>query len=523
MQTFEWIIALLLGAALLSALARRVGVPYPAFLAIGGALIPFLPNSPEWTLDPHLALTLFVAPVLVDSAYDTSLRDLRDNWLPVAGLVLMAVGLTTLTVALAARWLVPDMSWAVAVALGAIVAPPDAAAATAVMRQVKLPHRLLKILEGESLLNDASALLLYKLAVMAVLGGGLSLSSGAPVFLLTVFGSVAAGYVLARVLTPATRFEDFPTSIIVQFAMTFGIWIAAEAVGLSGILTIVVYAMTIANTRGPSMPARLRVPVYAVWEAVVFILNAMAFVLIGMQIGPIWERLTPDMRGNYVLFAAAILAVVILTRFAWVMSYNKLIRWRIERYGFNPPRPMARPTREGAIMISWAGMRGIVTLAAAFSIPEVLGDGSPFPYRDLILFTAFAVVFGTLVLQGLTLRPLILWLGLSDNDPVGQEVRYARTQAYRAAVASIGEEDSLAAKLLRKEYGAIVELCEVGGEPYQAAGMPGGALRLQAIAAARARAIELRRTFVIGDDAYHVLEEEFDWAELSAVGRGEPA
>lgn len=332
---------------------------------------------------------------------------------------------------------------------------------------------------------------------------------------------MAAGYVLARLLTPAIRFEDFPTSIIVQFTVTFGVWIAAEAIGLSGILTIVVYAMTIANTRGQNMPARLRVPVYAVWEAVVFILNAMAFVLIGMQIGPIWERLTPDMRGNYVLFAATVLAVVVLTRFAWVMSYNKLIRWRIERHGFNPPRPMARPTREGGIAISWAGMRGIVTLAAAFSIPEVLRDGTPFPYRDLILFTAFAVVFGTLVLQGLTLKPLILWLGLSDNDPVGREVRYGRVQAYKAAMASIGQEDSLAAKLLRKEYGAIVELCEVGDEP--AAGLPGGALRLQAITAARARAIELRRTFVIGDDAFHVLEEELDWAELSAAGRNASA
>lgn len=523
MQTFEWIIALLLGAALLSALARRLGVPYPTFLAVGGVLIPFLPGAPQWTLDPHLALALFVAPVLVDSAYDTSLRDLRDNWLPVTGLVLMAVGLTTLSVAVAARWLVPGMSWPVAIALGAIVAPPDAAAATAVMRQVKLPHRLLKILEGESLLNDASALLLYKLAVLAVLGGGLSLSSGAPVFLLTVFGSVAAGYLLARVLTPAIRFEDFPTSIIAQFTVTFGVWIAAEAIGLSGILTIVVYAMTIANTRGPNMPARLRVPVYAVWEAVVFILNAMAFVLIGMQLGPIWERLTPDMRGNYLLFAGTILAVVILTRFGWVMSYNKLIRWRIERYGFNPPRPMARPTREGGIVISWAGMRGIVTLAAAFSIPELLRDGSPFPYRDLILFTAFAVVFGTLVLQGLTLRPLIQWLGLSDDDPVGREIRHGRVEAYKAAVAAIGQEDSLAAKLLRKEYGAIVELCEVGGEPVQAAGLPGGSLRLQAINAARARAIELRRSFIIGDDAFHVLEEELDWAELSAAGRSAPA
>jgi CPA1 family monovalent cation:H+ antiporter len=519
MQTFQWIILLLLGAALLATLARRLGAPYPTFLAIGGVLIPFLPNSPEWTLDPHLALTLFVAPVLVDAAYDTSLRDLRDNWLPVTGLVIAAVGITTIAVAVAARWLVPDMSWAVAVALGAIVAPPDAAAATAVMRQVKLPHRLLKILEGESLLNDASALLLYKLAIMAVAGGGLSLSSGAPVFVVTVFGSIAAGYLLARAIGPLMRFRDFPTSIIVQFATSFGVWMIAEEIGLSGILTIVVYAMTIANTGGPSMPARLRVPVYAVWEAAVFILNAMAFVLIGMQLGPVWERLTPALRADYVAFSLVILGVVIATRFVWVMGYNKLIRMRIERHGFNPPRPMARPTRAGGIVISWAGMRGIVTLAAAFAIPEALSDGSPFPYRDLILFTAFAVVFGTLVLQGLTLRPLIRWMGLSDDDPVGHEVRHGRVEAYRAAIASIAADDTLAGKLLRKEYGAIVELCEEADQPRAAIDLPGGALRVRAIAAAREKALELRRGFVIGDDAFHILEEEFDWAELAAAGR----
>jgi hypothetical protein len=193
MHTFEWIIVLLLGAALLATLARKLGAPYPTFLALGGALLAFVPASPNWTLDPQLALTLFVAPVLVDAAYDTSLRDLRANWRPVAGLVLAAVGTTVLAVALVARWLVPEMPWPVAIALGAIVAPPDAAAATAVMRQVKLPHKLLKILEGESLLNDASALLVYRLAIMTMMAGHLGFGSVAPVFLLTVFGSPRRG------------------------------------------------------------------------------------------------------------------------------------------------------------------------------------------------------------------------------------------------------------------------------------------------------------------------------------------
>ena len=514
METFEWIVALLLGAALLAMLARRVGAPYPTFLALGGAALAFVPSSPEWTLDPHLALTLFVAPVLVDAAYDTSLRDLRDNWAPVTGLVLAAVVVTTGAVAVLMRFLVPDMPWAIAIAVGAIVAPPDAAAATAVVRQVRLPFRLLKILEGESLLNDASALLIYRLAILAAVGGGLSFSSFAPIFILTVFGSVAAGLTTAFLISPMTRVQDAPTAIILQFGTTFGVWILAEAIGLSGILTVVVHAMAIARSRGPRMAARMRVQAFAVWETAVFILNAFAFVLIGLQLRPIWERLG-DLRYEYVGIALAALVVTILSRFAWVMAFNKALRVRIERRGFNPPRPMMRPTAAGGLVISWAGMRGIVTLAAAFAVPETLADGTPFPYRDLILLTAFTVVFGTLTIQGLTLRPLIERLGFSDDDPIGREVRLARVEAYRAALEAIGDDETLPAKLLRKEYGAVLELGEHGGET-PAGERPGGALRRRAIAAAREKTIELRRLSVIGDDAYHVLEEEFDWAELSA-------
>jgi len=518
METFEWIIILLLGAALLTDLARRVGAPYPTFLAIGGVLIAFVPHAPQWQLDPHLALTLFVAPILVDAAYDTSLRDLRDNWIPVAGLVIAAVGTTTVAVALTARFLVPDMPWPVAVALGAIVAPPDAAAATAVMRQVRLPHRLLKILEGESLLNDASALLLYRLAVMTVVAGNLSFESFAPVLLLTVFGSVVAGAMCAFVLPPLTRdISHVATALIMQFAMTFGIWIAAEAVGLSGILTIVVYAMTVARRGGVKMPARMRVPSFAVWESAVFILNAFAFVLIGMQLRPIWERLgTGNLRFDYAATAAAVLIVTIVARFAWVMSYNKLMRMYLQRTGVKPPRNMGKPTFGSGIVVSWAGMRGIVTLAAAFAIPETLPGGQPFPYRDLILLTAFAVVFGTLVIQGLTLKPLIKWIGLTDDDPVGREVRTARTHAYRAALEAIEDDDTLQGKLLRKEYGNAIELCEEAGQDPSDVEPLAGPLRRKAIAAARVRAIELRRSYAIGDDAFHIIEEELDWAELSA-------
>ena len=257
MHDFEWIIGLLLGAVALSALARRLCVPYPVFLALGGAALAFIPGSPAWTLDPALALALFVAPVLLDAAFDTSLRDLRAAWLPVATLVFVAVVLTTSTVAIVTHWLVPAMPWAACVALGAIVAPPDAAAATAIIRQMNLPHRLRTILEGESLLNDASALLIYRAAAGTVMLNQVRAHDIAPLVTLALIGSPVVGYVLARVWTSVTKhITDAPSAIILQFVGTFTVWIVAERLGLSGILTIVVYAITIARTVPARTPAR---------------------------------------------------------------------------------------------------------------------------------------------------------------------------------------------------------------------------------------------------------------------------
>ena len=193
MRGLEQVLLLFVAAVALAAGARRVGAPYPVFLAIGGALLALLPAGPSLTLPPELALALFVAPVLLDAAYDASWRDLKDNWAPVAGLVIFAVGLTTIAVAIVTRALMPEVGWAPAIALGAVVAPPDAVAATAVLRQLRPPHRILTILEGESLLNDASALLIYRLAVGAVAAGGFAMSDVAPAFLLAVVGSVIAG------------------------------------------------------------------------------------------------------------------------------------------------------------------------------------------------------------------------------------------------------------------------------------------------------------------------------------------
>src|SRR6266481_5253060 len=325
---FEIVIALLLAGAILSAWARRIHVPYPALLALAGAGLALLPRMPSVTLDPELALALFVAPVLLDAAFDSSPRDLKRHWRAVVGLAVAAVAMTIGAVAVAARLCVPGLPWPAAIALGAIVAPPDAAAATAVLKQMRPPHRLLVILEGESLFNDASALLVYRLAVVAAVAGSFSPWSALPLLALVAVGSVLAGAALSRLLLFVVgRVRDVATSVIIQFVSTFAVWILAERLGLSGIITIVTFAILAARSTPAQMPARLRIPSYAVWEVVVFVLNVLAFILVGLQLGPILQRLDRPRLLEYLSTAAAVCAVVIVVRMVWALAYALAERW----------------------------------------------------------------------------------------------------------------------------------------------------------------------------------------------------
>jgi CPA1 family monovalent cation:H+ antiporter len=511
MASLEYLLGLFIAAVILAAAARRVGAPYPVFLAIGGALLAFLPIGSSFSLPPELALALFVAPILLDAAFDASLRDLRDNWAPVAGLAIVAVGLTTIAVAVITRALIPEIPWAPAIVLGAVVAPPDAVAATAVLRPVRPPHRILTILEGESLLNDASALLIYRVAVGAVAANGLMLSNVAPIFLFAVIGSLVAGPVLGWVtLHVLDRVQHVPTAIILQFVTTFGVWIVAESIGLSGVLTMVCYAMTVAQTAPERIPARLRIPTYGVWETVVFALNIIAFIFIGLQIRPIFESLQGTERAQYLAVAGAIVITVILVRIVWHMSFNAVIRWRHRLVGFHPPRPMLRPTIATGLVISWAGMRGIVSLAAALALP------SGFPYRNLIVLAAFSVVVGTLVIQGLTLKPLLRVLRLHDDDPVGREVRLARERALRAGLAAFAEDTSPVGEAVRREFIAHLTLDNDSHD-----GEHGhNDLHQRALHAARQEVLAMRANREIGDDAFHRIEEELDWLEMAGRTAG---
>jgi Na+/H+ antiporter len=461
MDVFETLLILLLGATILSAFARRLSVPYPTLLAVGGALLAFVPGGPTLELPPELILALFVAPILLDAAYDASFRDLRQNWLPVTSLVVVAVGVTTLAVAFVARQLLPDLPWAAAIALGALVAPPDAVAALAVLRQVNPPHRIRVVLEGESLLNDASSLLIYRLAVGAVAAGGFSVSETAPTFALVFFGSLVAGWLVAWPVGFVTqRIPDPPSSVIFQFVMTFGVWLVAERLGLSGVVTIVVFGLTLARRHISSIPAHLRVPSFAIWETVTGVLNVLAFTLIGLQLRPILETLNETERVRYLGAALLILVVVIAVRLAWVLVHHWTMGLKNRLFGYRPKHAAMQPPKtRDALLIGWSGMRGIVTLAAAMALP------AGFPYRAFIQFTAFVVVLGTLVLQGLTLRPLLLLLGLPKDTILETELKLARESALQAAIATLASEESPAGLRLRQEYGGALEIAHDGGDP----------------------------------------------------------
>jgi CPA1 family monovalent cation:H+ antiporter len=491
--------------------------PYPALLALAGATLALLPNVPSVTLDPRLALTLLVAPVLLDAAFDSSPRDLKQNWRAVTSLALAAVGLTVAAVALVARWLMPSLPWPAAIALGAIVAPPDAAAATTVLRQLRAPHRLFVILEGESLFNDATALLIYRLAVTTAVTGTFSGWRAVPLLLVVTLGSIVLGAVLSRVVLLVTpRIHDVPISVIVQFLSTFAVWMIADWLGLSGIITLVVFAILVARTAPDLMPARLRIPSYAVWEVVVFVLNVLAFILIGLQLRPILDRLSRTDLINYAVVAGAVCAAVILVRIVWVVGYVGIARWLAARRTRRTSQPYWAPAFRGATVVAWCGMRGIVTIAAALALP------SGFPDRDLILFAAFCVVLVTLVVQGMTVSPLMRLLDLQADDTVEREVRLARAETARAgldAVDGVQSRDEMVL-LLRRKYETRINRAESGGPlETEGDGAPGDgyvAVQQRAQRAERRTLSDLRARGVIGDDAFHRVEEELDWAEITA-------
>jgi monovalent cation/hydrogen antiporter len=328
-------------------------------------------------------------------------------------------------------------------------------------------------------------------------------------------GGVIAGILLARFyLWAVGRITDIQVSIVLQFIGTFAVWVVAEKLGLSAIITVVAYAMTLARRVPGLIGARHRISSYAVWEVAVFVLNVLAFVLIGLQLRGIVSRVQGAEWNTYLTCAAAVCAAVILIRFIW-MPYNWFVRWRIRHHGVQLPRPMTLPTVGTGLLISWCGMRGIVTLAAALALPDG-GPESAFPHRDLIVFCAFCVVLATLVVQGATLRPLLKLLRLEDDGSVERELQLARVETAKAALHELeSNTPSPGAEILRSEYRARARAG--GAERASLAELQRRAVKVQ-----RQALVDMRARSVIGDDAFHAAEEEIDLLELTADARIRP-
>ena len=331
---------------------------------------------------------------------------------------------------------------------------------------------------------------------------------GAALLSVAMIAGAVLGFALAHIsIRLIEKVTDIPSAIILQFATTFGVWILAEQLHLSPIVTIVTYAITAARIAPQRTPARLRIPSYAVWETVVFVLNVLAFVLIGLQLRPIFESLMPDERTHYLQIAGAVLGTVIGVRFAWVMLYNRIATWKFKLFGGGRWPGEFVPPVSGSIVVGWAGMRGIVTLATAYALP------AEFPHRDLALLCAFCVVVGTLVVQGLTLRPLILALGLTSDCSVEREVRRAQDILALVALEILEADGTETARALQDEF-VTTEVTEIDA-PHSTARETRNHLRGRIVDAQRQVLVKLRATSEIGDDAFHRIEEYLDRLEIN--------
>jgi CPA1 family monovalent cation:H+ antiporter len=430
------IAGLLVAVAGLSSLARRLALPYPIVLVIGGALFGFVPGVPAITLNPNVVLVVFLPPLVYAAAFFANLNDMGAN---LRGLTLSSVGLvlvTTAVVAVASHALVRDLSWGAAFALGAVVSPTDPMAAATIMRRLDFPRRLVSVVEGEGLFNDATALVAYKVAVAAVIGGGFSLVNAGGKFILAAVGGVAIGIAVGWVIAAIrARTQDAQTSITISLFSGYAAFIPANAIGASGVLAAVTTGIYM-GIRGPSIvDARTRLQGFFVWDVLDFILNASLFVLVGLELRTVVSGLTHESALTLVGYAVAVSAMVIVTRLVWFFTTPYLIRL-LDR------RPAQRPRRVGArprLVIAWSGMRGAVSLAAALALPLRTNHGAAFPDRDLIIFLTFAVIFSTLILQGLTLPGLIRRLGIVRGSDEDAEELHARLAAVKAALAQIDE------------------------------------------------------------------------------------
>jgi CPA1 family monovalent cation:H+ antiporter len=519
----ELVIAgLLLAIAVLVTAARILQVPYPVFLVLGGGALGFIPGMPDVTLDPEIVLLIFLPPLLYGAAFFTSLRELRRNVETISFLAIGLVLATCIAVAAIAHGVIDGLSWPAAFVLGAIVSPTDPVAATAIAGRIGVPQRIVDIVEGESLINDGTALVAYKVAIVAVVTGGFSAADAGGRFVLAAAGGVligmAVGYVVAWV---RLRLDDPPVEITISILTGYLAYLPAEEIGASGVVAAVTVGLYMGSQTSRVTNATVRLQGEAVWQILMFLLNSLLFVLVGLQLPRILDTL-PDsgVTGTQaVVYGAVVSAVVILTRLLWAFVFTYVPHWLL-----HPDDDAPHPANVG--IVGWMGMRGAVSLAAALALPLQTDAGGEFPNRELIIFVVFVVILATLVLQGLTLPMVIRVLRVAPDDRESlREEDLARVAAARAALErldSLEGADWIRPKTLERTRGlydyrhrrfATRADDEIDDDRYEHRTAAWVRLTQELIEAQRDAIEELRRDGTISDDVMRRLERELDLEE----------
>ena len=519
MDLLTAILLVLVAIAILFELARRIGVPYPTLFVTGGLVLAFVPGLPRIQLEPDLVLLVFLPPLLFTAAVDTPIRELRANLAPLLRLSIGLVIFSMTAVAIVAHALLPDVGWPGAFALGAIVAPTDALAATTVFRRLGAPRIVSTLVEGEALLNDSTALVAYRVAVAAAVSGSFVASEALGSFVIAAVGGVAIGYVVGRIAGEILRrLDDAPVEVVISLILPFAAYLPADRLGLSGVLAVVSTGLVIGSRLGTILTPSSRVLWLTTWKMVGFILNGFVFVLIGLALSDVRGGLDGRSVADLLTLTVAICLVVLVTRTVWVF---------VASYLPNSPGTRIRRQDRGlatrlTFVVSWAGLRGAVSLAAALALP------AGFPERSVVLLLTFAVILVTLVGQGLTLPSVLRWAVREGPNLDGDEQTIARQAAYRAGLEEIARAreqwadhqpllDRLESGLRdRSEHLATQDPDETAERRQER--IEHEEIQRGVIAAQRTAVIELRDRREINDQTLRLIERELDLEELRAEG-----
>ncbi len=517
------VLVLLILVVAFAALAKRLETPYPIILVIGGLIISVIPHVPHVELEPEMVFLVILPPLLFSAASATLWRDFHYNLVSISMLAVGLVGFTVFGVAAASRWILPGFDWRMGLVLGAVVSTTDAIAATSIASRLGLPRRITQVLEGESLLNDATGLLALEFTTaMLVTGRTPSIFEGAWRLLYLVFGSIAIGLVAGKAIhLLALKIVDAPIEITISLIAPYVAYLAAESARASGVLATVTCGLYLGRQSSLFLSRGARLSGQAVWEMIDFVLNGFVFLLLGFQLPYILAGIHTHHLGKLVLLGLLFSGVVILLRFVWVYP-GAMLAYAIRRHLLHQPEPLPNP--KALFIVGWAGMRGVIALAAAISLPRMLDNGDSFPGRNLMIFLTFCVIFLTLVLQGLTLPPLIRHLGLAGSTEQNEEEEEARHAMIEAALAYLGHSRDDAEPEFAPLYEEVIRIYRRrlnaldGSESAESGYRPQDYKRwmdlLRHVAAIQhATVLHLRNQDKINDEVMRRLERELDLTE----------